>query len=149
MKHGRFKDLTGKTFGERTALRFSHQIPVAGNYVWEVQCSCGRIDKVPASRLVKGKANKCVECAGRENGRIGLDSMAKGKPVYFIRCGDYVKIGCSDNIERRIKGIETNNPYPVELLKIDLTMGEKYWHDKFKDYHHRNEWYSCEIVDLT
>jgi hypothetical protein len=149
VKHSRFKDLTGHTFGERVVLEYSHQVPASGNYVWEVQCSCGRKDKVTASRLRTGKADKCLSCSSKVNGRKGLYKMSEGKPVYFIRCCDFVKIGSSWDVERRLKDLETSNPHPLELIKVDYEKGERYWHDKFKEYLHRNEWYSKEIVDLT
>jgi hypothetical protein len=146
----RFVDLTGKTFGERTVLGLSHQNPTSGNYYWWAKCSCGREDVVSGTRLKKG--TKCPECSGRINGRKGLDSQAQNQPCYFIRCGEYVKVGCSKDPERRVKDIETNNPYPIELLFIDYQMGEKYWHDKLWDCIHRGEWYHyekvCEIVDI-
>lgn len=147
----KFVDLTGQRFGERVVLGLSHQHPKSGNYYWKAKCSCGREDVVSGTRLKKG--TKCLECSGRINGRKGLDSQAKNLPCYFIRCGDYIKVGSSKNPERRLKDMETNNPYSLQLLHIDYENGEKYWHDKLKNCHHRGEWYHyndvCEIVDLT
>lgn len=147
----RFVDLTGQKFGERVVLGLSHQHPKSGNYYWFAKCSCGREDVVSGTRLKKG--TKCPECSGRVNGRKGLYKQAENLPCYFIRCGDYIKVGSSKNPERRLKDMETNNPYSLQLLFIDYQNGEKFWHDKLKDCHHRGEWYHygdvCEIVDLT
>ena len=130
------EDLVGKVFGEREVLSFSHKTP-SRNSVWNVKCSCGREDKVIGTNLKKSKM--CVECSGRVNGRLGLDRMAEGRPVYFIGCGDFFKIGSSDDIDRRMKDIMTNNPYEIELLGTDED--EAFWHRVFKHRHHRGEWY--------
>lgn len=147
----RFVDLTGQKFGERVVLGLSHQHPKSGNYYWFVKCSCGREDVASGSRLKKG--TRCPECSGRINGRKGLDSQAKNLPCYFIRCGDYLKVGSSKNPERRLKDMLTSNPYDLELLRVDYINGEKYWHDKLKSCHHRGEWYvykeAAEVVGLV
>lgn len=147
----KFKDITGKKFGERTVVGLSHQHPVSGNYYWKAVCSCGREDIVSGSRLKKG--TQCQSCSARVNGRKGLDSQAKNLPCYFIRCGEYLKVGSSKDPVRRLKDMATNNPYTLELLWVDLDKGEKYWHDLLKPCHHKGEWYlykeACEIVDLT
>lgn len=153
MQHNRYKDLTGMIYGERTVLNYSHKDPVSRNYYWNVVCSCGREDKVAGSRLKNGTANRCVECSGRENGRKGLDTQAKNMSVYFVKCGNFVKVGASHNPKKRLKTISVFNPYDVELLKVDTSKTEKEWHDLLKEYHHKGEWFRydgvCEIVDLT
>lgn len=146
----RFKDLTGQTFGERTVVGYSHQHPVSGNYYWKTRCSCGREDIVSGTRLRKG--TMCLECSGRVNGRKGLYSKNKGDPVYFFECGPYIKVGSSKDVDRRLKDVQSDNPYDVILLWVGTKHDEEYWHNKLKDYHHRGEWYYyeavCEIVDV-
>lgn len=146
----KFVDLTGKTFGERVVLGLSHQAPVSGNYYWFARCSCGREDVVSGTRLKKG--SRCLECSGRINGRKGLDTMAINLPCYFIKCGEYLKVGSSKNPVRRLKDMSSNNPFPLNLLRVDLVNGEKYWHEKLKPAHYKGEWYYydkvCEIVDV-
>jgi hypothetical protein len=146
----KFTDLTGKTFGERVVLKLSHQNPKSGSYYWSVRCSCGREDIVSGSRLKKG--TRCLECSGRINGRKGLDSQAENLPCYFIKCGDYVKVGSSKEPERRLKNMRTNNPYPLELLLVDHKNNEKYWHTRLQKCLYYGEWYYygdvCEIVDI-
>lgn len=103
------------------------------------------------SRLKKG--TRCLECSGRINGRKGLDSKSKGLPCYFIRCGEYVKVGSSKDPERRFLDMQTDNPYPMELLLVDYENDEKFWHEKLSGCRHKGEWFNfhkvCEIVDLT
>tara|TARA_R110002012_G_C11272198_1_gene569572 strand:+ start:86 stop:550 length:465 start_codon:yes stop_codon:yes gene_type:complete len=152
MVHNPVKDITDQTFGERVVLGYSHQDLNSKNYYWKVRCSCGREDVVKGSYLKTGKSNRCRECSGRENGRKGLITQSKGLPVYFIQCGDYVKIGCSTNPKRRLKEMMVNNPYECKLLKVDTENEEEYWHNKFISCKHRGEWYIlkqvCEVVDI-
>jgi len=147
----KFEDLTGQTFGERVVVGLSHQHPISKNYYWNVVCSCGKEGVVCGSKLKQSKA--CARCSGKINGRKGLDSQAKDAPCYFIKCGDFVKVGSSRNPARRFKDMQSHNPYPLELLFVDNLHDEKYWHDKLQSCHHRGEWYhyggACEIVDLT
>lgn len=133
----KFADITGEVFGERVVLGFSHQHPKSRNLYWRVRCSCGREDIVQGSKLKK--STTCVSCSNRKNGRKGLYSQSKGVPVYFIGCGEYFKIGCSQDIGRRIKDMEASNPYKVELLGVDKD--EEFWHKVFAHRHHRGEWY--------
>lgn len=63
--------------------------------------------------------------------------------IYFIRSGEYVKIGVSDNPRGRITAIQTSNPNPIEVLGIvpgsyDL---EAELHQRFSFLHHKNEWF--------
>ena len=150
-KSPRFKDLTGNTYGERVVTGFSHQNPKSGNYYWKVKCNCGREGIVSGSRL-KLSSSKCISCSGKVNGRKGLHSMSKSKPVYFIKCNEFLKVGSSDNPGRRVRDMVSPNPYEVELIKVDTDNNEEYWHDLLKECHYKGEWYwynkVCEIVDV-
>lgn len=35
--------------------------------------------------------------------------------VYFVRCGEFVKIGTSENVEKRLAGLQTSSPYELDL----------------------------------
>jgi hypothetical protein len=108
------------------------------------------VDVVSGTRLKKG--SRCIECSGRINGRKGLDSQAKNLPCYFIRCGEFVKVGSSSDPKRRLKNMSSANPYPLTLIWVDQVNNEKYWHNKLKSAHFKGEWYHfnkvCEIVDV-
>lgn len=63
--------------------------------------------------------------------------------IYFIRSGDFVKIGVSDNPRGRIAAIQTSNPNPIEVLGIvpgsyEL---EAELHQRFAHLRHKNEWF--------
>ena len=36
--------------------------------------------------------------------------------VYFLRCGEFIKIGYSTHWPNRLRGLQTGNPNPTELL---------------------------------
>ena len=152
MKHNRFKDLIGSVYGKWTVTSYSHQVPNSGNYVFNTKCECGTEGKVTASRLKHGKSTQCKVCSGKENGRKGLYNRKGQDDLYFIRQGDYVKIGVTGDIDRRLKDLQSSNPNPLELLYRGIGEGsdEQMWHDVFEHRHHRGEWFkfegpSCEI----
>lgn len=63
--------------------------------------------------------------------------------VYFMRCGEFVKIGVANNPQKRKKEIETANPFAVELLAT-IPGGQKReaeLHRQFKSCRYRREWF--------
>jgi len=70
--------------------------------------------------------------------------------VYFIRTGDFIKIGKSDAWRHRLSHIRTASPYvtaPV-LVEVAHPTYEKKLHLKFKSLHHRGEWFKAEPLLL-
>lgn len=63
--------------------------------------------------------------------------------VYFLSDGEYVKIGFSDNIRKRISQIQTANPKDLSIDLIidgDYTFEQKI-HNDLKDFFIRGEWF--------
>jgi len=63
--------------------------------------------------------------------------------VYFIRCGEFVKIGFSTNPHSRRASIATSSPMPVEfigLIEADLA-AERRLHKQFKHLRKKLEWF--------
>jgi hypothetical protein len=73
--------------------------------------------------------------------------------VYFIQGekGGPIKIGHTDNIERRMKQMQTGNP--DKLILLHLTRGGKILEgelqERFKEHHYRGEWFhpSNQLLD--
>lgn len=73
--------------------------------------------------------------------------------VYFVQGdkGGPIKIGHTDNIENRLKQMQTGNP--DKLVLLHLTNGGKNFedelHERFSKYHYRGEWFhpSQELLD--
>lgn len=111
------EDLTGQKFGKLTALRRieNRRTPSGKTLVmWECQCDCGNITKVPSQRLKAGGSKSCG-CARAEfstNTKINNQTLYLSKNTFDLS-GDY-------GIGYTIKG---------EKFLFDL---EDY--DKIKDY---------------
>lgn len=63
--------------------------------------------------------------------------------IYFIKCEGFVKIGYSNNIDKRLAKFRCENPF--ELILINQMEGDRSveldLHYYFKDYHHRGDWF--------
>jgi hypothetical protein len=66
--------------------------------------------------------------------------------VYFIRCGEFVKIGKADDLIKRFKGLRTSMPHDLELLMSlpGSVPEERGFHDRFAAHRHRGEWFRLE-----
>lgn len=65
--------------------------------------------------------------------------------VYFVSCGEYIKIGYTDkdDARKRTNGFKTANPFDLKLLKaVRATQRHEDWlHTLCRDHHHRLEWF--------
>ena len=63
--------------------------------------------------------------------------------VYFLRCGDFVKIGYSSKPTARLDALRTATPHESELIaKFPGTIShEKAVHRCLQHLHHRREWF--------
>lgn len=65
--------------------------------------------------------------------------------VYFLRCGEYVKMGISRNVLRRLHDTSNQIPFPVDIafekrfVLANRKLGEI--RRRFEVYRHRGEWY--------
>lgn len=66
--------------------------------------------------------------------------------IYFIKHGNFIKIGYSENIKKRLKSLQTACPEKLELLfSISGTMEtEKRLQRKFKQYNCSGEWFNFD-----
>lgn len=65
--------------------------------------------------------------------------------IYFVQCGEFVKIGYTANPNSRMSKFKTNNPYECRLVAL-IDGGkiiEAQMHERFAEFHHRGEWYRC------
>jgi len=66
--------------------------------------------------------------------------------VYVIRSisGGPIKIGFSRDIGSRVREIESNHPYPLEILYVVRNVGtdfERHLHRRLKEYKIKGEWF--------
>lgn len=68
--------------------------------------------------------------------------IAKGD-LYFILCGDMVKIGRTTDIVRRLANMQVSTPYEIDCLLLLKGQGkdERKWHKRFAADRVRGEWF--------
>lgn len=74
--------------------------------------------------------------------------------VYFIKCGEAIKIGVAENIERRIKEFKVGNPFDITLEfavcfedRGKAFEYERELHEYFKHVRVRGEWFEACWVE--
>lgn len=153
---GKVRDIVGERFGRLTVVSFSHIADNNGkNAYWNCLCDCGESSTVSSGSLRVGSTKSCG-CLARELSRAAIKKIHNtGKHLYFIRSGEYVKIGRTDNINKRLSQLNAMNPHGVDLIHFleDEGYREKEMHEKFKKQHWRGEWFTisdraCEVVAI-
>jgi Meiotically up-regulated gene 113 len=68
--------------------------------------------------------------------------------VYFIECGDFVKIGISQDVTRRVADLQAANPYPLKVSHAiafesvaEAMQWEQALHAHFCSSYVRGEWF--------
>lgn len=75
--------------------------------------------------------------------------------VYFIQCGQFVKIGKACDIEARLRELELGNPHPMRVLgwePVPIASAldrERALHQEFAASRHRGEWFKLEEPLIT
>lgn len=78
---------------------------------------------------------------------VPLERWTGGACVYFIRGGDYIKIGwTSGSPSKRMAALSTGNHERLNLLLAvsGTRTEERRLHRKFRDLKHRREWFRAE-----
>lgn len=63
--------------------------------------------------------------------------------IYFVKAGQFLKIGISENPEKRVRELQIGNPHKLELLGTipGDEQDETEIHNAFSDHHSHGEWY--------
>jgi hypothetical protein len=72
--------------------------------------------------------------------------------IYFIRCGRFVKIGHSHDVERRRDDLMRHSPFNFRIVARyeALRTIEKDVHAAFHKHRHRGEWYRwCDRIEAA
>jgi Meiotically Up-regulated Gene 113 (MUG113) protein len=103
-------------------------------------------DSEYADRIERYKRRRAKEIKrslrqlGMPRGRLEYSEPIK---IYFIECGDFIKIGHSTRLALRRNGIQGDNPHSVRLLHVvrGTVTDEKMLHERFAHLRHRREWF--------
>lgn len=72
-----------------------------------------------------------------------------GSAVYFMKCGDYIKIGYSkDDVKGRRSSMQTGSPHRIRLIATVPCVSDGHartvegrFHTLFRDYQQSGEWF--------
>ena len=117
-----------------------------GNMV-ELTDSLRRLSENPDYEYLKALMPRIEELNQQILGVKAVDGF-----VYLLKSGNHFKVGCTLNLERRIKEISVAMPETVVLahsIKTDDPSGiEAYWHKRFADRRANGEWFRLSAEDL-
>ncbi len=72
--------------------------------------------------------------------------------VYIVRCGDYYKVGKADNVEHRVKQLQTGNASRLDVVWTVETGNafalENYLHKQYADKRAVGEWFALTEDDI-
>ncbi|WP_454813831.1 GIY-YIG nuclease family protein [Labrys neptuniae] len=73
------------------------------------------------------------------------------RSVYVMQCAEYVKVGIAFDIAKRLGDLNSASPFEVACsYSIEVTEQDAPWielgvHLALKRYHHRGEWFICDV----
>lgn len=72
--------------------------------------------------------------------------LHKGPCIYFIRGGDLIKIGRTNDLRGRLSNLQIGSPTPLEVLLVLADTGplEKVLHRRFAKARAHGEWFRAE-----
>lgn len=84
-----------------------------------------------------------------EKPKINIDNAMK---VYLIGNdhNEFVKIGKSNNVEKRLKQLNTGSPHNYQIYATWLDVNnniEKYLHRKYRKFKHNREWFKKDVLN--
>lgn len=139
---------TGKANSRGRRIRTRLPSPDAGNFqqaLARAELSRRTCESRPDRPIIRKSEPKFGEFdpATLEGG----DRPTQGDDLYFIRAGNFVKIGRAADVWKRMTNMQANNP--VELDCIGHLRGrgheERAWQAYFRDFWIRGEWFEWSL----
>jgi hypothetical protein len=141
---GKRPDLVGQTFNDWLVLELSNNTRKSQpkQKLWKTQCKCGVTSYNCTRDLRLGNSKRCKSCAAKEQVNKGKYTLSFDY-VYFIQSDEFIKIGATSNVNKRLETMQVGNPYKLNLITVvDFTKySEEFFHGLFADKHYRGEWY--------
>lgn len=103
--------------------------------------------------IAKRLSNTLEHCKKR-NLDNNLPGLTDQRFIYFVRCNEFIKIGVASNVEERVAGMQTGNPYPLEVVKViesaNAEQEEEMIHVSLERYRVHGEWFKLpdSIIEL-
>jgi len=76
-----------------------------------------------------------------------------GGVVYLLQAGPFFKIGKATDLNKRVRQIKLQLPYPVTVVhKIqsrDITCTERFWHKRFASQRAHGEWFTLNDAEVA
>lgn len=105
-------------------------------------------EKIKKRRLEEEK--KLQKASKKNSGRRKHIENKNDPCVYFISDGEYVKIGATDNLNKRLPVLQTGNPKKLKVIHKIHTENplelEAILHEIFKERQITREWY--DIIEI-
>lgn len=85
-----------------------------------------------------------------QNREIASVHRKNGTVIYFIKAGNFLKVGISSlrSLKARVNAIQVGNPFQVKVLKLLHTtnpmVDEAKFHSVLDRYHIRGEWFALQ-----
>ena len=85
--------------------------------------------------------------------KIHLNHRSREGFVYIVQGDQYFKIGCTNNIKKRMHALGVKSPFPLQTHIVipsdNIEFLEQQLHKRFAAKHVRGEWFSLSQEDLV
>jgi len=108
----------------------------------------------PRLAHIIGRIMNAVACGNAVPNKLYTDPLVNPKPgcVYFISDGEYIKIGWTYNLPKRLATLQTSNARRLNVVRsiicLDPESFELRLHDKFADKLVLGEWFNITVFDV-
>ena len=111
------------------------------NHYWLAKCECGNEWAINSGNIKL--TDRCKSCSSSDNAQKAKYKKAYDGDLYMIAAGPYVKIGSTNNIDVRLRGLQSCNPVECKLVGYWPGMAhlEEQWHKELAHLHVRGEWF--------
>lgn len=115
----------------------------------EKMCKCGRGERRKGQRM-------CLDCHREYQAEwrwqhSNLPRPAPPRSVYFVRCGDFIKIGTAGDVLNRFRQLVCSNPHELTGLAVityeDWKKADELevmLHRHFQSLWHHGEWFRVD-----
>jgi hypothetical protein len=120
-----------------------------------------------AAALIGAANSFAYDDGGKKLKIVFVTSASPGNPVscyedldkdyilYVMKCEQYLKVGITGDLARRLRGIETHNPfYTSVVMHMPIKYAVSRWveariHDALKKFHDRGEWFIADLKTIS